>query len=319
MNLSAILRCPTCRGVLATTGDSLQCAACGGVRYPMRNGIPCFAEPDPFYDNYSDVHCPFTATPKGLKAAILRTIPFWSYREWRFWRDAIPGGGRLLDLGSGRGKEVFMERARETVGLDGSLAFLTGCIEHYDGAVLASLPRLPFNDESFDVVASSHVIGHIAHADKDTLVSEIARVIRPGGTTAHIIETDSEHETIKAAKARSALYQRWLVEQDGHIGLEPASEVIDRFARHGFKLRTCRVVDAIVPSAMYYHKYLDHPGYEDLPRLGWTRALSRLNRATVLGNLIYEVGFGTFHRTFEQSVGAASRANFIHVAFEKVA
>ncbi|HTK46521.1 MAG TPA: methyltransferase domain-containing protein [Gemmatimonadaceae bacterium] len=314
--LSELLICPRCAGGLSIEGAVLRCARCGH-EVPVVDGIPCFAEPDRFYDEYADVHCPFAETPKGAKGALLRVLPFWSHREWRFWRQAIPIGGRLLDLGAGRGKEIFIERARETVGLDGSLAFLRGCTEHYDAAVLASLPRLPFHDASFDVVASSHVIGHIAHADKETLVAEIARVLRAGGTTAHIIETDSTHPTLRAAKARPELYQRWLVEQDGHIGLEPAAEVVARFERHGFELRIMRHVDAIVPSAMYYHKYLEHPGFETLPGLAATRSLARLNRAGAPGNLAYEVGMGLFHRTAEQWFGRSERANFVHVAFVK--
>jgi SAM-dependent methyltransferase len=316
--LTEILICPDCSGPLADGPDGLRCRRCGRV-VEVVDGIPCFAVPDRFYDRYADIHCPFTETPKGTKAAILRTMPFWSYREWRFWRDAIPAGGRLLDLGSGRGKEIFIERATETVGLDGSLAFLRGCREHYNGAILASLPRLPFGDATFDVVASSHVMGHIARADKETLVAEMARVLRPGGTTAHIIETDSRHPSIVDAKEHPDLYRRWLIEQDGHIGLEPASAVIARFERHGFRRRVFRVVDAIVPSAMYYLKHLDHPGFEQIRGVGWTRLLSRLNASSHAGNLLYEFGLGAFHRTAEQWFGDPERANFIHVAFEKVA
>lgn len=317
MNLASIVQCPACRGHLAAREESFACERCGKT-YAVRSGIPCFAEPDPFYDQYADVHCPFSETPKGVKAAILRAIPFWSHREWRFWRDAIPRGGRLLDIGAGRGKEIFIERAAETVGLDGSLAFLAGCAEHYNAAVLASLPRLPFADATFDVVASSHVLGHIPLDDKEELTAEIARVLRPGGVTAHIIETDSEHATMRAAKSRPELYRKWLIDQDGHIGLELADRVVERFARHGFKLRLRRFVDAIVPSVMYYKKHLEHPGYEDLPHVGWTRALDRLNASSHAGNLAYEVGLGTFHRTIEQWLGRPNTANFIHVAFEKV-
>jgi hypothetical protein len=68
---------------------------------------------------------------------------------------------------------------------------------------------------------------------------------------------------------------------------------------------------------MYYHKYLDHPGFESLPGLGPTRALSRLNQAGAVGNLVYEVGMGVFHRTVEQWAGDSTRANFIHVSFVK--
>lgn len=316
MNFASIVQCPACHGHVAVQDDVFVCEGCG-KQYEVRGGIPCFAEPDPFYDHYADVHCPFTETPKGVKAAILRAIPFWSYREWRFWRDAIPHGGRLLDIGAGRGKEIFIERASETVGLDGSLAFLTGCIEHYDAAVLASLPRLPFADGTFDVVASSHVLGHIPLGDKEELVGEIARVLRPGGVTAHIIETDSENSIIRAAKAQPELYRKWLIEQDGHVGLELADTVVDRFARHGLALRLERYVDAVIPSVMYYKKHLEHPGYENLPHVGWTRALDRLNRSSHVGNLAYEVGLGTFHRTAEQWFGRPNTGNFIHVAFEK--
>jgi len=314
--LSEIIVCPRCASPMEESATALRCGSCGNV-VPVVDSIPCFAEPDRFYDEYADVHCPFAETPKGLKAAVLSALPFWSHREWRFWREAVPTGGRLLDLGAGRGKEIFLERARETVGLDGSLSFLRGCTEHYDAAVLASLPTLPFGDATFDVVASSHVIGHIAHEDKERLVSEIARVLRPGGTTAHIIETDSVHPTLQAAKSRPELYRQWLVEQDGHIGLEPARDVVARFERHGFAPRIFRHVDAVLPSAMYYHKYLDHPGFESLPGLGATRALSRLNRAGPVGNLAYEVGMGLFHRTVEQWAGDSTRANFIHVSFVK--
>ncbi len=316
IDLAEILACPRCRGRLAA-GDGLKCQTCG-TDYSVVDGIPCFAEPDPFYDQYADVHCPFTETPKGWRALVLKSLPFWSYREWRFWRDAVPFGGRLLDLGSGRGKEIFVERADETVGLDGSLAFLRGCRDHYDAAILGSLPKLPFADAAFQVVASSHVMGHLAHEHKETLVAEMARVLRPGGVTAHIIETDSAHPVLVAAKRDPGLYKRWLIDQDGHIGLEPAARVIERFERHGFRLQIRRIVDAIVPSALYYWKYLDHSGYQDLPGLGWTRALSRLNNVNHLGNLIYEFGFGAFHRTIEQGFGDPARANFIHVAFEKV-
>lgn len=47
------------------------------------------------------------------------------------------------------------------------------CYLHYDGNVL------PFDDLSFDLIVSMHVIGHVARPDR--FVSEIHRVMRPGG------------------------------------------------------------------------------------------------------------------------------------------
>lgn len=315
-DVNDIVHCPDCSQRLTKRDAELYCEPCD-VAYPIVDDVVCFAETDPFYDQYAQDECPFATTPKGVKAAILKVFPFWSYREWRFWRQVIPRGGRLLDIGAGRGKEIFLERADTLIGVDGSLTFLRDCLDHYDAAVLASLPTLPFEDESFDTVASSHVIGHIPNEDKDALISEMARVLKPGGVAAHIIETDSEHRTMVATKHNADFYKNLIVDQDGHIGLELAEHLLDRFERGGFKLRRMRMVDAIVPSAHYYGKYLKHDEFGELPGVGWSRALKRLNETTHLGNLAYEFGFGTFHRTFEQWLGQPNHANFIHVAFEK--
>jgi SAM-dependent methyltransferase len=316
MELTELLQCPACHGALRQQGAALECQGCDRT-YPVVDRIPCFAETNPFYDRYAEEECPYSTTPKGPEALILKLLPFWSYREWRFWRAVVPEGGRLLDIGCGRGKEVFVEKADTVVGLDGSIVFLRDCLSHYDASILGTLPRLPFRDGTFDTVVSSHVLGHVAIEDKDVLVGEMARVLRKGGIAAHIIETDSLHPAITAAKASPEAYRRWIIEQDGHIGLELADRVIERFTRQGFRLRTLRFVDAIVPSVMYYRKCLGHPEFAHLPGLFWTRALQRLNAATRIGNLAYEFGLGTFHRTFEQWLGDRDCANFIHAAFEK--
>jgi SAM-dependent methyltransferase len=186
-----------------------------------------------FYDGYVEEHVPYHLSPHGLKGFVLRWLPYWSYQEWRFWRRRVPAGCRLLDLGSARGREIFRERARLAVGVDLAQVALRDCARHYDLAALADLRRLPFRDGSFDCIVSSHVMGHVPLAAKEDVLAEVARLLRPGGVTAHVIETDSKHPLVRLAKREPEQYRRRLIEPDGHVGLELVPAVVERFRRHG--------------------------------------------------------------------------------------
>ena len=188
-----------------------------------------------FYDGYVEEHVPYHLSPRGLKGSLLRWLPYWSYQEWRFWRRWAPRGCRLLDLGSARGREIFREQARLAIGVDLAHAALRDCARRYDGAALADLRRLPFPDGAFDCIVSSHVMGHVPPEAKDAVLSEVARLLRPGGRTVHVIETDSRHPWIERAKQSPELYERNLIAPDGHVGLELAPAVVERFRRHGLE------------------------------------------------------------------------------------
>ncbi len=312
----ALLGCPRCKTALIRKGDSLACRGCGAT-YPILEGMPCFAPTDEFYDNYAAAFAHYKASPGGLKEQALKVLPFWSWREWRFWRRVVPPCERLLDIGCGRGRQIFEERAKETVGFDTSLAFLRECAHHYDRVVSGRVPELPFQDASFDAVVTSHVLGHVPVDLKESLVKEIARVVRPGGTTSHIIETDSVHPAVAAAKASPEAYRRQFIDKHGHIGLEPAEQAIERFERHGFRLELRRLVDAIVPSVLNYRTFFAVPDLAAVPSVRVSNFLSELCSKSVVANAAYEVGMGAFHFTIEQWLGKPRNAQFILVSFRR--
>jgi SAM-dependent methyltransferase len=100
-------------------------------------------------------------------------------------------GERVLDLGSGAGTDSLV--AAQMVGEQGSvtgvdmtpemLAKARGAAAVMGAAevefVEAEAERLPFADESFDVVISNGVIDLIP--DKDAVFAELFRVLTPGG------------------------------------------------------------------------------------------------------------------------------------------
>ena len=47
--------------------------------------------------------------------------------------------------------------------------------------LVADACLLPFRDLAFDAVFAFHVVGHVLHADRETMASEVTRVLKHGG------------------------------------------------------------------------------------------------------------------------------------------
>jgi arsenite methyltransferase len=108
---------------------------------------------------------------------------------WQLGRLTL--GERVLDLGSGAGTDSLV--AAQMVGPEGSVTGIDMTSEMLAKARAAATEmgatnvefieseaeRLPFGDESFDVVISNGVIDLIP--DKDAVFSELFRVLAPGG------------------------------------------------------------------------------------------------------------------------------------------
>lgn len=87
--------------------------------------------------------------------------------------------GRLLDLGCGNAPlfHVYRDLVEDTVCIDWPASLHNQ--KHVD--VFADLTRpLPLRDETFDTVLLSDVLEHIPNPE--SLIAEIARVLRPGGS-----------------------------------------------------------------------------------------------------------------------------------------
>lgn len=110
-------------------------------------------------------------------------------------RLGLRAGDLLLDLGAGGGRHAYgaLERGARVVALDqsetdaqGCGAFLAAMVEAAGigtaGAIAGDALRLPFTDATFDRVICAEVLEHVP--DDRAVMSEIVRVLRPGGTAA---------------------------------------------------------------------------------------------------------------------------------------
>ncbi|HEX5709203.1 MAG TPA: methyltransferase domain-containing protein [Pyrinomonadaceae bacterium] len=144
--------------------------------------------------------------------------------------DNVRAGASVLDVGCGAGLLAPLKRKGVSLaGVDLSAECARAARRNgYDATARAELTRLPFADSTFDYVVSLDVLGHINFDEKRDVLSEIRRVLRPGGVTLHGIECIDR----RAQKGYDEMTPEELarfVRIDGHVGLEEEEEHAARF------------------------------------------------------------------------------------------
>jgi 2-polyprenyl-3-methyl-5-hydroxy-6-metoxy-1,4-benzoquinol methylase len=132
-------------------------------------------------------------------------------RAHRFALDAVAApGARVLDVGCGDGRLALeLERAGARVaGADPSRIAIERARAALPGAPFEQIGasgRLPFNDSAFDAVTCVHVLQHVDETQQ--LMSEMRRVLRPGGTLAVAVPNNGRvYRTVASAAAFERLH-----------------------------------------------------------------------------------------------------------------
>jgi len=146
--------------------------------------------------------------------------------------DNVAEGSEVLDLGCGAGMLALLKRKGVTLtGVDLSdECALAARRNGYDATFCTQLSSLPFAAASFDYVISLDVLGHIDGDEKDAVLAEVKRVLRPGGVTLHGIEC-TDQSAQKSYDEMSAAELRRFIEVDGHVGLEEEQQHGARFLK----------------------------------------------------------------------------------------
>jgi 2-polyprenyl-6-hydroxyphenyl methylase/3-demethylubiquinone-9 3-methyltransferase len=156
-------------------------------------------------------------------------------------RGPAAGGLTLLDVGCGGGilAEEFARVGLKVTGVDPAAESIETARAHAAVSGLSIEYRtgrgedLPFADAAFDAAACCDVLEHVD--DVDRVVSEIARVLKPGG----LFFFDTINRTLESKIAMIKVMQEWrstaFVPPNSHVWerfIKPA-ELIQVLARHG--------------------------------------------------------------------------------------
>jgi ubiquinone/menaquinone biosynthesis C-methylase UbiE len=195
----------------------------------------------------------------------------WTRTLWVY--ENVRRGSSVLDLGCGGGLLALLKRKDvKLAGVDiSSDCVLTSRRNGYDATYVARLTALPFIDQSFDYVVSLDVMGHIEFAEKDAVLAEIRRVLRPDGVTLHGIECLDREKRKDYDQMSEEELQRY-ISVDGHVGMEDELEIAARFQRFFREVETaprygiCQSQDEFLKQADEYGTPLCDPDFLDYLR-----------------------------------------------------
>ncbi|MFN8482761.1 MAG: class I SAM-dependent methyltransferase [Anaerolineae bacterium] len=201
--------------------------------------------------------------------ALLRSV------ECRFMSQ-VPLVPPVLDIGAGDGH--FASIAYDTpidIGIDPLWSDLVEAARRdgvYRMVSRADATRMPFKDGAFNTVVSNCVIEHIP--DNDATLSEIGRVLKPGGTFATTLPSEHFTEFLLGTTTAREMGFPWLEEQYGaffnrvshHHHLYPIEEWRRRFDAVGLD----------VVEFSYYFSPEAHRAFDLSHYLGVPNLISRL-------------------------------------------
>jgi ubiquinone/menaquinone biosynthesis C-methylase UbiE len=123
------------------------------------------------YNTYEEIAKSFSST---------RHTPWPSVKN--FLQD-LPEGAKVLDAGCGNGKNMLIRNDLKMKGCDTCENLLKICTERGLDVCYGNLKALPFENSSFSHVISIAVLHHLTtQEDREKGLSELLRVLQPGGT-----------------------------------------------------------------------------------------------------------------------------------------
>ncbi len=151
----------------------VTCPDCGTGRL---DPLPTAAEIAAFYPPAY-----YGSTGRKFKRYVEWAVRFVATRHVRFLARRVPPGGRVLDVGCGRGTllSALADRGLETHGVEVSRTAVEGADPRAQIRIAPRLAEAAYPHDHFDLVILWHVLEHLP--DPAETLAEVRRILRPGG------------------------------------------------------------------------------------------------------------------------------------------
>lgn len=301
------LACPHCLAPLASGDRSVDCEVCS-TSHPIVDGIPRFVEQKHLasfglqWNRYEVAHDDEDrATFQAKTGVALEEL----------------SGLRVLDAGCGGGRycKVAAEAGAFVTGADHSSAVekASKLCSHLDTVKLvqADLKKLPFRDESFDLVFSIGVMHH--DVDTRAVFDAVARMVKPGGRMAvwlyrknswwqEVLNSFLRRRTTKMKPEKLEPWCRFGATLGGIPLVKQSLSKIVNFSTHPVREnRICDTFDWYAPEFQHHHTtgelcgWFRDAGFEDMAVLPPEKT-GRIYRWAWRNNLIIGSGVNVMAR-----------------------
>ncbi|MDQ3865951.1 MAG: class I SAM-dependent methyltransferase [Actinomycetota bacterium] len=160
----------------------------------------------------------------------------WTQLRLAAVRDLVEpeAGERVLDLGSAAGavSHFLSTFGCDVVGVDSEPRAVAAASALFPRLrfELADVAALPFPDASFDKAVAADLVEHLADAPFAAMLSEVARVLVPGGTLSFY--TPNARHPIERLKERDLVLAR----NETHVAVRDAGALARAFGEAGFEV-----------------------------------------------------------------------------------
>jgi SAM-dependent methyltransferase len=96
-------------------------------------------------------------------------------------KDYVKPESVILDIGSGEGNFAKYLGRKDVYMIDGNQATVELLKKEFENIYYGKLPELPFEDNKFDVIHTSHLVEHLTPQELYDLLKEIDRCLKNGG------------------------------------------------------------------------------------------------------------------------------------------